>query len=252
MIATASDIIQCIDEFAPWALAEEWDNPGLLAGSPDRPVRRVLCALDLTQDLLREAGRREADMLLTHHPILFRARRNLREDDPEGALLCALVRSGLCMVAAHTNFDYAQGGVNDVLAERLGLTDVRTLPWGGRLGNISPRSLGEFALDVRNALGDAVRVYGPREKRISRVALLGGAGGDFIRDAAAEGTDVYLTGEIGYHKALEALDLGMAVLEAGHRATENPAVETLAEALKRHCAARGFDTEVIASAGALF
>ncbi len=252
MIAAASDILDCIDAFAPWSLAEEWDNPGLLAGRPDGEVRRVLCALDLTNGLLREAREMGADMLVLHHPILFRPRRNLREDDPEGALLCKLVRSGLCLAAAHTNYDFAPGGVNDVLAEKLGLRDVRTLEWGGRAGKIPAQTLKELAEKVRTALGEAVRVYGREDMPVDDVTLLGGSGGDFVRDAAKSGADVYVTGEIGYHKALDALDMGMAVLEAGHRATELPAVEAMADALRRECAARGLDVQVNASANALY
>ena len=233
MPVTVGDVYRAIDSFAPFQLAEEWDNAGILAGSANDEVRGILCALDLNPKVIGEAKRLGANLIVTHHPILFRGRRNLREDDAEGRTLCELVRSGIALIAAHTNFDNAVPGVNDALAERLGLTNVETLDHGMRVGMPKERTLGAFCDQASEALGAPVRCYGEADQAISRVAVLGGAGGDFAELARQAGADVYLTGEIAHHKAWDAYLSGVCVLEAGHAATELPAIEMLAEGLQK-------------------
>lgn len=252
MIPTAADVLHSIDEFAPWDRAEAWDNTGLLAGSMDMPVRGVLCALDLSETVLAEAEKLGVDLIVAHHPILFRGRKNLREDDPEGALLCKLVRGGFGMIAAHTNFDMASGGVNDALAKRLGLEKTLEMKCGGRIGHIEETTLDMFVTRVEEKLGDKARVYGDGAKRVSRIAVMGGAGGDFVQEALRVGADVYVTGEIGYHKALDCQQMGMAILEAGHRATEMPAVSAMADALRTAFRRHQYAISVNVSASALF
>lgn len=232
MSVTIGEVYRRIDEFAPFALQEEWDNSGILAGSADQSVEGVLCALDLNDGVLREAIEKQVQLIVTHHPILFRGRKNLREDDGEGRLLCGLVRSSVGLIAAHTNFDNAVPGVNDALAAVLGLRYVQAHEEGMRIGITDIATLGEFRSHVERALGGPVRCYGEDGRRIARVAVLGGAGGDFATQARLLGADVYLTGEIAHHKAWDAYSEGMCVLEAGHAATELPAISMLASALQ--------------------
>lgn len=232
MPVTIGDVYRRIDEIAPFSLQEEWDNAGLLIGSAERAVDTLLCALDLTLDVLEEAKMRGAQLIVTHHPILFRGRKNLREDDAEGRLLCGMVRSGIALIAAHTNFDNACPGVNDALAARLGLREVVSLENGMRLGVVDETTLGQFRNLTQERLGGSVRCYGEADRRVSRIALLGGAGEDFAAQALAAGAQVYLTGEMAYHKGLDAHAAGLCVLEAGHAATELPAISTLAEGLQ--------------------
>ena len=212
MALTVGQVYAAIDGFAPFELAEEWDNAGLLAGAPDTQVRGILCALELNPAVLREAVEMDCNLIVTHHPILFHARKNLREDEPEGAMLCTLVRSGIALIAAHTNFDKAVPGL--------------------RVGTPAQTTLGAFATFAQQALGGPVRVYGEPDRIVRRAAVLGGAGGDFAQLARAVGADVYLTGEIAHHKAWDAYLCGLCVLEAGHAATELPAVELLAGGLQ--------------------
>ena len=252
MIVTAKHILDCIDEFAPWQSAEEWDNAGLLAGSESQPVRTILCALDLNAEVLSEARQAGADLIVTHHPILFRGRKNLREDDPEGALLCALIRSGIALIAAHTNFDVAQNGVNDALANRLHLQNAESTEWGGRIGSVDSVSLSALVKRLEGGLGDVVRFYGDPKKNIQRIAVMGGAGGDFAMQAFRLGADAFVTGEISYHKALDCQSMGMAVLEAGHRATEMPSVTAMAELLRDACARHEYIVKVKRSVQTLF
>lgn len=232
MPVTIGDVYRRIDEIAPFSLQEEWDNAGLLIGSPEKAVDTLLCALDLTLDVLEEARMRGAQLIVTHHPILFRGRKNLREDDAEGRLLCGMVRSGIGLIAAHTNYDNACPGVNDALAARLGLREVASLENGMRLGVADEMTLRQFRDFAQERLGGFMRCYGEADRRVSRIALLGGAGEDFAAQALAAGAQVYLTGEMAYHKGLDAHAAGLCVLEAGHAATEFPAISTLAEGLQ--------------------
>lgn len=252
MSATAGQVLKLIDGLAPFELAEEWDNVGLLAGRADSPVEKVLCALDLREAVIDEAVKKGCQLIVTHHPILFRGRKNLREDDAEGRLLCALVRSGVAMIAAHTNFDNASPGVNDALAAALGLTDVVALEGGMRVGTCEPTDFGTFCARVEHALRGPARRYGDCNRPVRRVAVLGGAGEDYAGIALSAGADVYVTGEMAYHKALDAVDNGLCVVEAGHAATESPAISLLCDGLQKAADALQYDISVIKSETAVF
>ena len=233
MSATVGQVLELLNRIAPLELAEEWDNVGLLSGHPDNPVDKVLCALDLNEQVIEEANMLGAQLIVTHHPILFRGRKNLREDDAEGRMLCALVRSNLNMIAMHTNYDNACPGVNDALAKALHLTDVEALDNGMRVGVTDKGTMGAFADFAQEKLGGVIRRYGDPERSVSRVALLGGAGEDFVPQAIAAGAEVYVTGEMAYHKGADAAANGLCVLEAGHAATERPGILALSAALQK-------------------
>ena len=233
MSVTVGEISCAINEFAPFELAEEWDNIGILAGSASQEISGILCALDLNFKVIEEAKAKGCNLIVTHHPILFRGRKNLREDDAEGRMLCELVRGNIALIAAHTNFDNAVPGVNDALAEKLGLKNVCPFENGMRAGESDGLTLAELCTRVEEKLGGPVRCYGEKNRIVHRVAVLGGAGGDFAPLAQAAGADVYLTGEIAHHKAWDAYQSGLCILEAGHAATELPAIEMLAEGLQK-------------------
>ena len=252
MPVEVAQIMTLLEQLAPLSEAEEWDNAGLLSGRMDALVDTVLCALDLNLDVIDEAVQNGAQMIVTHHPILFRGRRNLREDDGEGRLLCALVRSGIAMAAMHTNYDNACPGVNDALAEALGLADVEIIGRAMRVGTPSQRTLTAFAEAVERALCEPVRAYGRPDAMIRRVAVLGGSGGDYIPDALAAGADAFVTGEISYHRALDAVDNGLCVLEAGHAATERPGILALSRGLQIAANALEYDIRVLNSHAASF
>lgn len=232
MSVTVGEVSRAIDAFAPYELAEEWDNVGILAGREDQEVTGILCALDLNFKVFEEAHEKGCNLIVTHHPILFRGRKNLREDDVEGRMLCELVRGGIALIAAHTNFDNAVPGVNNALADKLNLKNVQSLENGMRVGESGEVDLGDFRRFAENQLGGPVRCYGEADRKVCRVAVLGGAGGDFAPQALTAGADVYLTGEIAHHKAWDAYQSGLCILEAGHAATELPAIEMLAEGLQ--------------------
>lgn len=247
MAATVAQMLALMEGIAPRELAEEWDNVGLLAGRPDAGVEKVLVALDLTGGALDEAAALGVQLIVTHHPILFRGRKNLREDDPEGALLCRLVRQGVALIAAHTNFDNANPGLNDQLAAELGLKDVQTLEHGLRVGTIDC-ALGELDALCRMRLGGCARIYGPERARIGRLAVCGGSGGEFWPTAQAAGADALLTGEVRHHDALNAVAVGMWLCEAGHFHTERVSVKALRKGLQNAINAVQYNVSVYESA----
>lgn len=228
-MTAVKDILNAALAIAPKELAEEWDNVGLLAGSLDAQVDTALLALDLTPQVLCEAQECGAQLIVTHHPILFHARKNLTEDDPEGKLLCALVRSNMALIALHTNLDNASRGVNDALAAALALTDVQKLENGLHIGYYHGN---DILRDTETALETRCRVYGKLEN-CKKAAVCGGAGSDFWPLARENGADVYITGEVRHHHALEAASVGLALLEAGHFETERVVLKPLAEMLKQ-------------------
>ena len=247
------DVMQAMERIAPRRLAEEWDNPGLLVGSPHDEVRKILVALDVREETVERAIEDGCDLIVAHHPLIFRALKALRTDDVTGCKIARLIKADIAVFAAHTNLDSAAGGVNDVLAERLELHDVAPLVEGaadsepglGRIGSLRAEfSLEDFAALVKEKLGlSSMRVACAGERRISRVALCGGSGAEFVGRAAAKGADAYVTGDVKYHDAERAIGLGIHVLDAGHFATEQPIVARLAERLKKEL---GDGVEIVA------
>jgi len=250
MAVTAGQILALLDEMAPPELKEDYDNVGLLAGHPERTVERVMVALDLTMGAVREAAEMGAQLIVTHHPILFRGRKNLREDDPEGAAVCEMIRRGIGLIAAHTNFDNAPCGVNDALAAALGLDGVTPINRGLRIGTLgNGLTAEELGNRVEEKLGGRARIYTARpEKRIEQVAVCGGAGGDFYEEALRAGAQAFVTGEINYHDALNAVADGLCVIEAGHYETEHIALKLLADGLQKRINAVQYNVTVSVSA----
>lgn len=219
---TVQTIYEYIDSRAPFATAEDWDNPGLLVGSGAQPVHGVVVALDATPGALQTAKAVGADLIVTHHPVIFAPLRRLEQD----SMPYQLASAGISLIAAHTNLDKAPGGVNDTLAARLGLTAVTVAPDGMcRIGTLpTPMDSAALASHTAQVLEAAVRVCGNRQ--ISTVALCGGGGGEFIPELAGQ-ADAFITGEVKHHQWLDAAQTDMTVIEAGHYATEVPVVDTL-------------------------
>lgn len=224
------DWIKTMERIAPPELAMEWDNPGLLVSPEEEALTTVLVALDCTVAVADEAAAVGAQLVLTHHPVLFGGTKRVLRDDPETAAIYRLIRHGIGLYAAHTNLDAAPGGVNDALAARLGLCEVRPLPPEnlGRVGRLPEAlPLRAFAAAVEKALGCTALATGDAARPVRTVALIGGAGGSDVAAAAAAGADVFVTGECKHHQALEAQVRGLAVLACGHYETERVVLETL-------------------------
>ena len=243
-------IADAMNRFAPSKLAEEWDNVGLLVGDPSAQVNKILVCLDVGLDAIERAVELDAQMIVAHHPMIFRSIKNVRLDRPMGRRLRTLIKNDIAVFAAHTNLDSALGGVNDVLADKLGLIDVKPLdatsiePTLGRLGRLTEEmSAKAFAEHVKRALGAKyVRLSDAGNFAIKKVGICGGAGADFIMKAKFYGADAFVTGDVKYHEAQAAIDNGIHVIDAGHFATEHPIVEIIADRLRAEFP--GLDVEV--------
>jgi dinuclear metal center YbgI/SA1388 family protein len=252
LAATCGTIGELVMAFAPRELVAEWDNVGLLIGDPRAEVNRVLLALDVDQEVVDEALRLGAEMIIAHHPLMMKPVRSLRSDTPEGALLMRLVRERLNVFAAHTNLDAAAGGVSDVLARLLGLENVvhLTAEHGyGRVGDLrEPMTFAAFIARLRAALGiQGLRAGGEKGREIRRVAVCGGAGADFWPQALAADADGFVTGDVKYHTARDMLAAGLCFVDAGHYATERVVLEPLRAYLESACRERGLDVVFLVS-----
>lgn len=238
-------VMEALERIAPSHLAEDWDNPGLLVGSPECEIRRILVSLDVSDAVVQQAVYEGADMIVAHHPLIFKPIKTIRTDEPLGRRLQLLLQRNVAVAAAHTNLDIARGGVNDVLAAAIGLSEISNFVTArqnelggaeslGRIGLLpQPMTIRAFAAQVRDALPvEYVRLVHAGERPVRKVALCSGSGAEFISRAAAAGADVYVTGDVRYHDAQHAAELGMHVIDAGHFGTEYPAVAALTERLR--------------------
>ena len=241
---TVKDIYNTIDSLAPFASQDSFDNAGLLVGNPAWEVRGIHVAMDVTTSVLDEAIANGANLIVTHHPMMFSARKNLVETDSEAILLCRMIRHEIALIAAHTNLDMAPGGINDVLTAALGLTNVSGEGYL-RVGDLpAPMTAEAFARQTGEALHTAVRLMGRPELEIRRIGVSSGAGSEYWEEARALGADAFLTGEMKHHHALAAAEAGMVTLEAGHHATEEPGIFALADALQNHLNALQYKVHV--------
>ena len=229
---TVQQVYDFINERAPFETQLAFDNSGLLVGHPDNEVTGIHFALDVTNHVIDEAIANGANLIVTHHPMMFSAIKRLVETGHEARLLCRLIRAGISLISAHTNLDQAPGGCNDVLAQTIGLTDIEGEGFV-RVGALPhPMTAVELAAHIGEKLGDVVRVMGDPTAVITRVGMCSGSGADEWPGAAAMGAQAFLTGEVKHHIALEAADAGIVMLEAGHHATEEPGIFALAKALQ--------------------
>lgn len=241
------DIADFMEELAPARLAEDWDNVGLLAGSMEAEVRRVLLAMDVTADVLEEAVAMKAELIITHHPFIFKGLKSLAEDRVKGRLAAGLIRNGIGVFSAHTNLDVAEGGVNDVLAQRLGLKDtVNFKDYGpadgtgrrhglGKVGFLDERiQLAQFVETVKSALDvNHVRVIGNAASGVKKAAVFCGSFDDDLEPLEKHGPDVLVTGDVKYHTAVDALQMGKCLIDAGHFSSERVMLPVLAELLEK-------------------
>ena len=239
---TVADIMALMEALAPVRLAEEWDNVGLQVGRRAAPVRKVRLALDPLPDVIRAACRDRIDLLITHHPLLFRPLRQLDFDTPSGAAIEAAARNGLAVFAAHTNLDSVSGGVNDILAERIGISVEGPLARAeaadgagiGRIGRLRPpEAVADLARRVGTAVSvDAVRMVGAPHTAVETVALCSGSGGGLLGAFLATGATAYITGDLKYHEARDVEAAGRVALDIGHFASEHLAMPALARRLE--------------------
>lgn len=243
---TAGKIYDALEAFAPTRLKLSWDNVGFLAGRAGTPTDCVLVSLDITSQVIQEAKRVGAQLIVSHHPMFFALNR-VTEDTPEGENLISLLENGLSAVCMHTNLDAARAGVNHALACALGFPEETLAVFGsepehadagfpaglGRIGETcAPETPRDFALRVKTALGCAGLRFLDAGIPVRRVGMVSGAGSSLLNEAKALGCDTFLTGEIKYHAFVEAKQLGMNLVEAGHFYTEDVVCGVLVRHLK--------------------
>jgi len=246
---TVKDIERLVGEIAPYELAEEWDNVGLLLGRADGQVTRVLTALDLTEGVIAEAKALHAQLIVTHHPIMFSPRKRVTDQDREGRLMLAMLESGVAHIAAHTNLDSAPGGVNDTLMALMGAENVQG-EGCIRVGELEAgMTFGRLCERAGKKLRAVVRAYGAEDTPVHMLGCCSGAGSSELYEAKALGADCFITGEVKHDRALDAMDMGLCVIEAGHFETENPACEVLATALQNACDRLKYNITVFCSKG---
>ncbi len=251
------DVLGLVERIAPPGLAEDWDNVGLLLGDPDDGVRGIMVSLDPTSKVLAEAVGAGCNLVISHHPAIFRPLASLRRDRGLGRLYFDAVRAGVSLIACHTNLDSVSGGVNDVLAAGLGLSGAEPLAASaldpaagmGRIGDlVQPLVPADFLSRLAGVCGcDTVAVCGPAPDSIRRVGLCGGSGSDLAQAARDAGADVFVTGEVKHSVARWAEEEGFFIVDAGHFHTENPVVAELAARLGREMNARAAGVPVLVS-----
>ncbi len=223
---TVANILDKLCDFAPVETAMDFDNVGLLCGRRGNEVNRVLVSLDITKDVVKEAIEGQYDLIVAHHPIIWKNGLNaVTDDSQEGALILTLAGHGISAICMHTNLDAAEGGVGDSLAGALKLQNIQILEGTDnicRCGVLStPMSEEKFVAFVKDALHcDGVR-YMPSGKEICKVCVGGGSCGDYAEIAVSAGCDAFVTADIKYSRMLYAKDAGLTLIDAGHFNTED-------------------------------
>lgn len=247
----AYEIIDIIERTAPLGLSYSWDNSGLLVGDKDKEVKKVYLTLDVNMYTVDEAVSVGADMIISHHPIMFGGIKKIDYSSPQGYVIKQLILNDITLYASHIPTDTAKGGINDALAEKLNLRDIKIIEPSeeypgcglGRVGFTEKTiSLDEFAQRVKSVLNTPfVRVIGNGDIKINCVAVGGGACDDLIPKAKKMGADVMLTADMKYHISMDSAESGIAVVDAGHFPTEVFVTDIFEKLLK------GTDIEIIKS-----
>ena len=241
-MTTVADILRFVETVAPPYMKESWDNVGLLCGSRANHVTKILVALDPFEHVCREAADWGAELIVTHHPLIFQPMKSITDETSIGRGIQLLCRSGISAINAHTNLDCAPGGVNEVLAATLGLENVQVLSPAGvnadgipygllRSGEVPAQALEDFLAKVKHTLHcDGLR-YVEGGKPVHKVAVGGGSCAGAMLQALDAGCDTFVTADVKYNQFWDAHDLGLNLIDAGHFQTENPVVAVLAARL---------------------
>lgn len=272
MAVTTESVAQVIEKIAPKSWAEEWDNVGLLVGSGSTPIERILITLDGTLEVVEEAKAYGAQLIVAHHPIIFRPLKNLRADNAAAQVPLRLLQHQIGYYAAHTNLDQSVFSSSRALGEVLGLKDMKILEESasdlnpllnrgekrgyGVSGYLpKPETLGEVWRDFLDALSQSgvyahpydltgVRLAGSLEQTVRKVAIVNGSGARFVQKAMFKGADLLITGDVDHHAALDALEGGMAVGDLGHFLSEAPMLQALYHYLSTDKSLQGIEVRV--------
>jgi len=267
MAVTAELVAQVIEKIAPKSWAEAWDNVGLLVGCGSTPIERILITLDGTSEVVEEAKAYGAQLIVAHHPIIFRPLKNLRADNAAAQVPLRLLQHQIGYYAAHTNLDQSIFSSSRALAEVLGLTKIKVLEESALLNSEEqrgygvsgylprPETLGEVWNRFLDCLGHSgvyahpydlagVRLAGSLEKTVRKVVIVNGSGASFVPKALFKGADLFITGDVDHHAALDALEGGMAVGDLGHFLSEAPMLQALYNYLSTEKSLQGVEVRV--------
>ena len=256
-MADVKDIIGLMEDIAPGNLAEEWDNSGLQIGDQSWPVKKVLVALDPSPSVIESACKKNADLLITHHPLIFKPLKNLILDTPLGKIIDLSVRHRLAIFSAHTNLDSVKGGLNDFFAEKIGLRNLSLLvsdtadplhpgvsPHGiGRIGELeTPISLASFSEKIKSEFGlSALKVSGLLDMTVHKVAVCTGSGSGLMKQFFATDADVYISGDLKFHDAKDAQMNHRGLIDVGHFASEAIMIDLITDRLNEQIKEKGLD-----------
>lgn len=240
-MATVKEVFEYLDHLAPFSLQMSFDNAGFLVGRGEREVQRIMVALDITAEVVAEAVEKECQLIVSHHPIIFHPARTVTDGDPVGICLLELIEHNIAAICAHTNLDMAEGGVNDALAQALELNETELLACEGTnaqgrqygigcIGTIKQSmSAEEFAGFVKQQLNANGLRLEDAGRPVKRVAVGGGACGEYMFEALKKGCDTFVTADVKYNTFLDARALGLNLIDAGHFSTENVVCPILAD-----------------------
>lgn len=220
----------------PKDLAYEWDNVGLQIGTLNQTLKGIYVTLDVTKDAVHEAIEQGANVIIAHHPLLFKPLNHILSDQYKGKVIEMLLKNNIAVYVAHTNYDIAHGGMNDMLASKLGMEDIKVLEYTdethgiGRIGAYGPKTLQATIEDIKTKLNlNDARLITNRslDKKVKTLAISGGSGSHHMAMAKFKGADLYVTGDISYHQAHDMLQMGLSVLDVGHYAEKHfiPAIK---------------------------
>jgi len=255
MYLKIKDIDRIMENIAPSKYKEDYDCVGLMLGDMEEEVTSILLALDCTLEVIEEAKKRDCNLVLCHHPLLFKKPSTITTDSLLGKKIIKLISSKINVYSSHTNLDSVAGGINDILMNLLGLKHYEVLNISdkesnsgiGRIAHLeSPVLLSELCQTVKDSLNlSVIRYSGRDDKLISEVAVINGSGQDFFEAAVKSGAQCIITGDTTYHYISDLNEEGIGLIDAGHYGTEWPAVKVFSKLLQNKIIDLGFDNSVI-------
>lgn len=245
MTYTVSDIKNEIEKHFPLKYAMDWDNPGLMAGRSDKKVKKIIIALDATTEIIEAAVLEAADMVITHHPLIFKGVKSVSDESSTGNKILKLIENGISLYSMHTNYDIASEGMGTAVAKRLDANILSPLEITGDeegtaigVGFIAELkdkiSVRELAAKIKERFGISGIFFYDAGKNISKIAVCPGSGRGMLRHALINKCDVLITGDMGHHDGIDALDDGISLIDAGHFGLEQVFVEEMSEFIASH------------------